>query len=331
MKKFLLCSLCLFTLMVMNSGCKKQKITGIEVTNHQLVVLKGTDLTGMKVNTIFDDNSKGDLVDVVANMISGYDKNKTGDQEVKITYEDQEFKYTIFVADKIVNNATELRAALQNQKDGQAIALKSGTYNIDRDETTKYEDQTGYYFLITANNLKLKGIGDVIVKSTIESPNTVWANQNFVTIAGDNVVIDGIDFQCKKEPNKVIEILGKNTTLKNISIEPMDTLKFAGSIYLSTKEGNTVIENVDLKYGRITTTGAAGSTLTLKNVTIDFAGAYLDDTTKESTYWGFDNSRAKINVDVTNSKVIVSKNFKSEDNYQEFVDQLPKGFTIEEK
>ena len=146
-------------------------------------------------------------------MISGYDKNKTGNQEVKITHEGQEFTYTIFVADKIINNATELRTALQNQKDGEALALKSGTYSIDRDETTQYENQTGFYFLVTANNLTLKGIGDVTIKSTVETPNTAWANQNFVTIVGNNTTIDDINFQCKKEPNKVIEILGKNTTL----------------------------------------------------------------------------------------------------------------------
>lgn len=330
MKKFLLCALCFFTLIAIGTGCKKRKITGIEVTNHQLVVLKGTDLSGLKVNTIFDDESKGDLVDVTSNMISGYDKNKTGNQEVKITHEGQEFTYTIFVADKIISNATELRTALQNQKDGEALALKSGTYSIDRDETTQYENQTGFYFLITANNLTLKGIGNVTIKSTVETPNTTWANQNFVTIVGNNTTIDGINFQCKKEPNKVIEILGKNTTLKNIKIEPMDTTKYAGSIYLSTKEGNTTLENVSLKYGRITTTGGTGSTLTLKNVTIDFAGAYLDDTTKESTYWGFDNSRSKITVNATNSKIIVSKEFKESENYQEFKDQLPTGLTVEE-
>ena len=111
MKKFLLCAVCLFTLIGIGTGCKKHKITGIEVTNHQLVVLKGTELSGLKVNTIFDDESKGDLVDVTSSMISGYDKNKTGNQEVKITHEGQEFTYTIFVADKIINNATELRTA----------------------------------------------------------------------------------------------------------------------------------------------------------------------------------------------------------------------------
>lgn len=331
MKKFLLSTLCLFSILSLTVGCKSKKIAGIEVTGYETVVLKGTDLSGLKVNTIFDDETKGDVVDVKADMIKGYDKTKTGNQEVKITHEGKDFTYTVFVADKIVSNATELRAALKSQKAGEAIALKSGTYNIDRDETTQYEGQTGFYFLLNVNNLTLKGIGNVLIKSTVESQNGAWASQNFVTVAGDGITIDGIKFQCKKEPNKVVEILGKNTTIKNVSVEPMDTTKFAGSIYLSTKEGNTTLENVSLKYGRVTTSNASNSTLTLKNVTIDFAGAYLDDDTKESTYWGFDNSRSKITVTATNSKVIVSKAFKDSTNYATFTAQLPQGLTVEEQ
>jgi len=244
---------------------------------------------------------------------------------------EKEFSFTVYVADKIVKNATELRDALKNQKNGEVIAIKEGTYNMDRDDETKYEDQTGFYFLLTASNFTLKGFGNVVIKSTVESENGVWASQNFVTIAGDNTLIEGITLQCKKEPNKVIEILGKDTTLRSIKVEPMDEVKFAGSIYLSTKAGNTTIENSSLTYGRITTSGASDSTLTLKNVTIDFANAYLDEDTKESTFWGFDNSRTKITVNATDSKVIVSKEFKAAENYQAFTEQLPKGVTVEEK
>lgn len=331
MKKGLLYALCIVSFLTTFVGCKKAKITGIEVTNHETVVLKGKELTGLKVNTILDDGTKGDLVDVTGQMITGYDKSKTGNQEVKITHEGHEFKYTVFVADKIISNAKELREALKSQKDGEALALKSGTYDIDRDEVTKYQDQTGFYFLITANRLMIKGIGNVLIKSSVESPNTAWANQNLVTIAGDETTIDGISFQCKKEPNKVIEILGKNTTLRNVNIEPLNSVKYAGSIYLSTPSGNTTLENVNLKYGRISTTGAAGSTLTLKNVTIDFAGASLDEDTNEVSFWGFDNSRSKIKVTATNSKIYVSKEFKAADNYKSFTEQVPSGLTIEQK
>lgn len=331
MKKGLLYALCIVSFLTTFAGCKKAKITGIEVTNHEIVVLKGKELTGLKVNTILADGTKGDSFDITEQMITGYDKSKTGNQEVKITYQGHEFKYTVFVADKIISNAKELREALKNQKDGEALALKSGTYDIDRDEVTKYQNETGFYFLITAKKLTIKGIGNVLIKSSVESPNTAWANQNLVTIAGDETTIDGIRFQCKKEPNKVIEILGKNTTLRNVDIEPVNSMKYAGSIYLSTPSGNTTLENVNLKYGRISTTGAAGSTLTLKNVTIDFAGAYLDEDTNEASFWGFDNSRSKINVTATNSKIYVSKEFKTADNYKNFTEQVPSGLTIEQK
>lgn len=331
MKKFLLIALCSFSLFGFMVGCGKPKITGIEITNNEEYVLKGTELKGLKLNTILSDKSKGDLIDVKTDMISGYDKNKTGNQTVKVTYEGHEYTYNVFVADKIVTNATELRKALVSQKSGEAIALKSGTYNMDRDETTEYQGQSGFYFLINANNLTLKGFGDVIIKSTVASENGVWASQNFMTIVGNNNTIENITLQGKKEPNKVIEILGTNTTLRKIKVEPMDTTKYVGSIYLSTKSGNTTIEDSTLKYGRITTSGAAGSTLTLKNVSIDFAGAYLDETTTESTFWGFDNSRSKINVTAQDCKIIVSKEFKVADTYATFTAQLPKGIVVEEK
>ncbi len=332
MKKVFLYALCFITMFSLLTGCNKKEITGIEVNNIEDVVLKGTDLKGLKLNTLFDDDTKGDLIDVTTEMITGYDKNKTGAQEITVTYEGKTYKHTLYVADKIVKNATELREALKNQKDGEFIALKSGTYDIDRDNTTQYENQAGYYFLIKANNLTFKGFGNVVIKSSVESANGVLASQNFVTIAGNNTTIEDITFQCKKEPNKVIEIIGKDTIIRNVKIEPLDTSsKFAGSIYLSTKEGNTTLENVTLKYGRISTTGAANATLTLKKVTIDFADAVLGDNDMEKNFWGFDNSRSNITVNATDSKVIVSNAFKTSANYKTFTDQLPKGITVEEK
>ena len=164
----------------------------------------------------------------------------------------------------------------------------------------------------------------------MESENTVLASQNFVTIAGNNTTLEDLTLQCKKEPNKVVEIIGKDTTLRNIKIEPMSNLKFAGSIYLSTKAGNTTLENVNLKYGRITTTGASDSTLTLKNVTIDFANAVLGEQNIETSLWGFDNSRSNISVTATDSKIIVSATLKADPKYQNFTNQLPKGLTVEE-
>lgn len=330
MKKVFLYALCFISLLTVLTGCKKKEITDIEVTNFEEVVLKGTELKGLKVTTIFDDDTKSDPIDVTAEMITGYDKNKTGSQEITVKYEDKEYKYTIYVADKIIKNATELRTALKEQKDGEFLALKSGTYNLDRDEATKYGDQTGWYFLITANKLTIRGFGNVVIKSTTESDNGAWASQNFVTIAGNNTTIENVTLQSKKTPNKVVEILGKDTTIRDVKVEPIDTTKFAGSIYLSTSTGNTTLENVTLKYGRISTTAAAGSTLTLKNVTINFAGATLGTDDVEKSLWGFDNSRSKIKVTATSSKIIVSKGFKAADNYKTFTDQLPSGLTVEE-
>lgn len=330
MKKVFLTILCCVSILTTVTSCKKAKLKGIEITNIEEVVLKGTELKGLKLTTIFDDDTKGDLLDVTSEMITGYDKNKTGEQEITVKYEDQSYQYHIYVADKIVSSAKELREALKNQKDGEHIALKSGTYDLDRDNEVSYQDQTGYYFLVTANNVTFKGFGSAIITSSVESENGALASQNLVTVAGNNTTFDELTFACKNEPNKVIEIIGKDTTIKNVKIEPRKGSKFAGSIYLSTNSGNTVIDNVTLKYGRISTTGGAGSTLELKNVTIDFAGAELDGENLEKTFWAFDNSRSKIKVSVTKSKIVVSKTFKETEDYKTFSAQLPNGFNVEE-
>ena len=122
MKKFLLWALCFVASLGLLTSCKKATINGIEVSNYTEIVLKGTDLKGLKLTALFDDDTKGDLIDVTTEMISGYDKTKTGYQTVKVTYENQEFTYKVYVADKIVSNAKELRE--KRKKMGKLLRLK---------------------------------------------------------------------------------------------------------------------------------------------------------------------------------------------------------------
>lgn len=332
MKKIYLCLVGIFLSFIFLTGCNKEEITSLEFSHKEILVLKGEEIKDLKATPIYSKDHKGNLFDVTNEMISGYDKNKTGTQTITITYSKFETKVDVFVADKIVSTAAELRSAINTQADGVVVALKQGTYDIDRNDTRTYAGNTNYYFLITANNSIWKGFGDVTVKSSIESESAALATQNFVTITGDNVTFENINLQSKKEANKVIEIFGKDTTIRDLTISPIDTThKFAGTIYLSTSTGNTTIENVEMKHGRISTSGASKqSTLTLKKVTIDFAGSTNIDGDAETSLWGYRNS-ANITVTATDSTISVSSTMKSSADYSTFTGQLPEGLTVKEK
>ena len=53
----------------------------------------------------------------------------------------------------------------------------------------------------------LVGEGQVVITSAVESANGAWATQDFVSVWGDGITIDGVDFQSKSVPNKAIEIM----------------------------------------------------------------------------------------------------------------------------
>lgn len=330
MKRIILSVLGLIVSFSVLIGCQANEVASLAFSNEEIVVLKGGEIANLKATPTFKNDKAGDLFDISPEMISGFEPNTTGRQKVKITYMGFDTTIDVVVADTIVTNATELRTAINNQADGKVIALKAGTYDLVRDDTRTYLGNTNFYFLITGNNTKWIGVGNVTVKSTVETPNGNLATQNFITVAGDNVTIDNIDIQSKIETNKVIEIYGKDCTISNLTIKPLTTTKFAGSIYLSTTTGTTTIDNVKLTYGRITTSGAkAGTKLTLKDVEIDSAGFASDDIT-EVAYWGFMNT-PNITVTATNSKITVSSTLKNHADYNTFKNQLPSGLQIVEK
>ena len=180
---------------------------------------------------------------------------------------------------KITNDA-ELIQAINNQQKDQYWVLSAGTYDIDQSRTTvSYGGESGWYLPIVADGITIRGEGEVVLTSTVESPNGNWSTQNFITVIGDNVTIRDLTVVCKKEVNKAIEILGENTTIKNVTFNAPQGIKFAGSIYLNPalKEGNTegdigtlTLDNVKLNRGRITASGANKGKIVFNNVKIDW-------------------------------------------------------------
>lgn len=71
----------------------------------------------------------------------------------------------------VVSTVTEFYEALNNQEDGLKIVLNAGTYDLDPAQLTSsvvvdgYE-YTGWYLLITEDNVTIKGKGDVTLTSS---------------------------------------------------------------------------------------------------------------------------------------------------------------------
>lgn len=293
-------------------------VTGIVVDGDIIdnnVLVKGSEIEGLEFVIKYSDGSKSEAKAVDDSMISGFDKDKTGYQTVKVSYEDFEYEFEVLVADVIIAEASELQNAIKTQQDGQTWAIMAGEYDIAPDDETVVEGETGWYFALTADDLSIYGVGMPIITSSVNSINGNWSKQNLITVFGNNVVIDGVNIISKIDVNKIIEVVGgDNFVLSNSAINPpYDNPKFAGSIYFNEYAGKTAtLENVDMNYARISTSGCdSTSTINLKNVDIEFAGAYDKNFEEagysaESYYWAiFNTSDAKINAQSTTITVSV--------------------------
>lgn len=310
-------------------------VTGISVDGDILednVLSKGTAINGLEFVIHYSDGSKSKPAAVDASMISGYDKDKTGYQTVKVSFEVYEFAFEVLVADVVISDATGLENAIKAQKDGQVWAILAGEYDIAPDEETVVEGETGWYFAITADNLSIYGVDKPIITSSVTSANGNWSKQNLITVFGDNVVIDGVNIVSKVDVNKIIEVVGgDNFVLSDSEMNPpFDNPKFAGSIYFNEYAGKTAtVKNVKMNYARITTSGCdSTSTINLDNVYIDFAGAYdkyfeEEGYSTESYYWAiFNTTEAKINA--VSTTITVSEGASKHNEYKSwFLDYLP--------
>ena len=117
-------------------------------------------------------------------------------------------------------NGEALQAAIAGAPEGSTIYVGKGEYDLPRNPANVSE-QPGWYFAITGNNLKIVGEEGAVLTSTESSSNGAWASQNLVTIFGDNVTLDGFTLKCKMDCNKAIEVIGKNSTIRNPGPTPI--------------------------------------------------------------------------------------------------------------
>lgn len=194
-----------------------------------------------------------------------------------------------------ITNSQELIDAINNQKDGQTWELAAGTYDVGNGCLEHVANingvEKGFIFPIHANNITIKGMGDVTITSTYDPNTGNWNGQNLITVGGSDVTIENVNLKGNYNSyyegcNKVLELIGngKNLTLRNVeclALAKDDGTQNSGSIYINVADaGNTVLENVTL-YSWINARAVTTGTVTANNVVQDFTNneyaGYHDD------------------------------------------------------
>ncbi len=198
-----------------------------------------------------------------------------------------------------ISSDEELVAAIEGQADGQTWeftkegtydVFNSGNYTTDNASLPATDKQIGgyvvgdkeYIFPIHVDNITIKKAdnvaGEVIVTSHAvagESFGGMGNYQNFITITGNNVKVDGISIKAPVneyygECNKIIEVYGANAKLSNLNLlRTGDTLGSGNIIFNSENIGSATVENVYM-YGWISAGYAKAGTLTVTGFTSDF-------------------------------------------------------------
>ena len=173
---------------------------------------------------------------------------------------------------------------------GEYDAKPSDSNGYTLSEENKINGVTGpFVFPIYVDNLTIKkadGVGDVTITSSAvidAQSGGNWNWQNFITVSGNNVTIDGVDLKANQNKyyydtancNKAIELVdGAETfTIKNSTIKALDsdTGKFSGSIYNSVAAPESItIENVTLSAWISDHSTTNEGNISIKGVSIDY-------------------------------------------------------------
>lgn len=188
--------------------------------------------------------------------------------------------------DGVTTYYASLYTAVRFAKENDVINVPNGNYDLRRgtEAITEGSNEVGWYLPINKKGITIKGEsreGVKITSSTFAS-NTAWSTQNLVTVFADDVTLENLTFICKKETNKVIEVVGKNVQLKNITCNPPSGENFAGSIYFNIADlGTASLSNLQLNSGRITFTGATTGTVKMSDVNIDYTNVKIAGSSME--------------------------------------------------
>ncbi len=130
-------------------------------------------------------------------------------------------------------NGKALQDALEEAKPGTTIFISEGTYDLPAGTET-IEGQAGWLMPITQDGITIKGVGNVVIKSSDPSENGAHATQNVITVFADNVTLENLIIEPRASKNKNVEVQGENFTMKNCTVS-------VGSLYFSGDKGNVVV------------------------------------------------------------------------------------------
>ena len=253
-----------------------------------------------------------------------------------------------------IDSNEDLVAAIKGQQNGQTwIFTKADTYDAKNTDggsngTYTYSSYT-FAFPIWADNLTIKkaeGVGEVTITSSYEAKTANWHDQNFITVYGDGLTIDGVNIQANKNTsvkegdtlwydglaNKAIEFTAdsSNFTLKNMKLIALENdagQRNSGSIYISSSDVDTSsISNVEM--ASFISGGDYEGTLTVSNVTQDYTNFNRANATEGGSYY-LCGIRPTTNGTLTVSGLTIKVDDMMNLSEQVFTERLPDGSTVQ--
>ena len=152
------------------------------------------DVTGGKLDLVYDNNTT-DIVDLTADMCSGYDMNKTGQQDVKVTYNGKTTTFQIIVNEKTVKSLALLSAPRVTEYiEGKTLNTAGGRLDVS------YDNGTSEQVSLTADmcsGMDMNKAGTYPVKITYK--NGVIENAFSITVKPVPVAPENPAFNEKQE------------------------------------------------------------------------------------------------------------------------------------
>lgn len=217
------------------------------------------DLTGAKIHVKYEDN-KIKNKELLAEHVTGYNKNTAGDQVILVNFKGQSATFTVSVYDKIINNADQLKNALNTQQDGEHWAIASNITNFNESvEITK--------------QISINGLGNAIEFSNFGGTS----HNSAILLGADNIELLNLTSKINNNEENwqgryAIQVYNsKNVLLANVSAHNGDGGILINSSQVALRGRINVSGN---EYGGIEVSKSSGvefrnSTLTITaNVTL---------------------------------------------------------------
>lgn len=264
-----------------------KSLTEIKVTTKpaKTIYIEGQafDVTGGKLDLIYDNNTT-DIVDLTTDMCSGYDMNKVGQQDVKVSYNGKTTTFQITVNEKTVSNLVLSSApSVTEYIEGKTLNTSGGKLDVAYDNGTSEQvnltadmcsgvdmNKAGTYPVkVTYKNAAIENAFSVVVKPVPVAPENPAFDEKQETTAEDGqkidvaasadegVVAEGVELKVS-EPEKEMSAIqagaeaavGKNSkVLAAMNIQLLKgnaEVQPNGTLYIKIKlpEGVTAVANL---------------------------------------------------------------------------------------